>query len=191
MVAELSKYDFQSGEILDSLDSTDYKKVLDCTSPLVFERGQRLFYEGGVSTGVFIIQRGKAKIFKSIEGGRQQIFYIYKPGELVGYHALLGEERYEDSCEAIEHCETLFINSEKFIRLLDDIPKLRKALIKNMSHEFGVLVNTIALLAQKSLRVRLALYLLLLDVRFNSGSADTTGISLRREDLANLVGTAL
>jgi CRP-like cAMP-binding protein len=53
-----------------------------------------------------------------------------------------------------------------------------------MSHEFGVLVNTITVLAQKPLRERFALYLLILNNRFNRD-----GINLSREDFANLIGT--
>ena len=59
-----------------------------------------------------------------------------------------------------------------------------------MSHEFGVLVNTITVLAQKSLRVRFALYLLILDHRFNLDLSENCGITISREDLANIIGTA-
>jgi CRP-like cAMP-binding protein len=56
-----------------------------------------------------------------------------------------------------------------------------------MSHEFGVMVNTITVMAHKPLRERLALYLLILEERYRS---DNTEIVLPREDLANIIGTA-
>ena len=59
-----------------------------------------------------------------------------------------------------------------------------------MSHEFGVLVNTIIILAQKPLRERLALYLLILNDRYFDETTQTAQINLPREDLANIIGTA-
>ena len=59
-----------------------------------------------------------------------------------------------------------------------------------MSHEFGVLVNTIIILAQKPLRERLALYLLILNDRYFDEATQTAQINLPCEDLANIIGTA-
>ena len=55
-----------------------------------------------------------------------------------------------------------------------------------MSHEFGVMVNTITVLAQKPLRERLALFLLILQQKY----VTIGSIMLPREDLANMIGTA-
>ena len=71
--------------------------------------------------------------------------------------------------------------------MIDRIPDLNQLLIQNMSHEFGVLVNTITVLAQKPLRERLALWLLILNEKYQSQDGN---ILLPREDLANIIGTA-
>jgi len=73
---------------------------------------------------------------------------------------------------------------------MEKIARLKLLLIQNMSHEFGVLVNTITILAQKSLRSRLAIYLLLLHERYYDQESETGKINLPREDLANIIGTA-
>ncbi|MFK7925882.1 MAG: Crp/Fnr family transcriptional regulator [Bacteroidia bacterium] len=124
-------------------------------------------------------------MYKTGLDGKDQIFYVYKAGDLLGYHALLCDEAYEDSCETLEGCELLFISAPNFERLLHKVPELKQLLIQNMSHEFGVLVNIITVLAQKPLRERLALFLLILESRYNQGA-----IELSRDDLANIVGTA-
>ncbi len=179
-----SKYDFKSDLILSNLSEEEEGIVNSSMEWIPFKKGKMLFYEDGIPTGVFLITKGKAKIYKTGMDGKEQIFYIYREGDLLGYHALLCNERYEDSCESLEPCETKFISAKKFNQLLDKIPSLRLSLIQNMSHEFGVMVNTITLLAQKSLKVRFALYLLVLDTRYNNN-----GINLSREDFANIIGT--
>jgi len=178
-------FDFESDKILQMLSDEERKRVLAAAKSITFPKGKLLFYEKGLPTGVFIIVRGKVKIFKASIDGRDQIFYIYKENDMLGYHALLCKEPYEDSCETLEETTTLFIKADTFFKLLQEIPLLSQLLIQNMSHEFGVLVNIITILAQKPLAERLALFLLLLERTYAS-----EGISLDRESLANMIGTS-
>jgi CRP-like cAMP-binding protein len=149
-----------------------------------------LFYEGGIPTGIYQIKNGKSKKFKRGFTGDEQIFYIYTSDDVLGYHALLGQERYQDSCEALEDLKVNFIAKDDFLKLLQEIPALQQKVIKNISHEFGVLANIITVLAQKNQNARLALFLLLLENRFNRNSLTVKGIDLTRDDLANLIGTS-
>ena len=185
MKIDIKKFDFECDKILAHLNIEERERVMAHSESLSFKKGKLIFYEGGVPTGAFIIESGRAKIYKTGLDGKEQIFYIYKSGDILGYHALLCDEPYEDACEALEDCEISFISAPKFDKLLNEIPKLRFLLIQNLSHEFGVLVNTITILAQKSLRERLALYLLILKQRYNDQS-----IKLSRSDLSNLIGTS-
>lgn len=187
MKVRIEKFDFQSDKILSTLSSEEREAFMEKAEPLTFRKGKLIFYESGIPTGVFLIRSGKAKIYKTGLEGKDQIFYIYKSGDLLGYHALLCNEHYEDSCEALEACDILFVSKPDFDHLLIAIPKLQQLLIQNMSHEFGVMVNTITVMAHKPLRERLALYLLVLQERYRD---DAASIVLPREDLANIVGTA-
>ncbi|MCL5129877.1 MULTISPECIES: Crp/Fnr family transcriptional regulator [unclassified Algibacter] len=184
-----SQFDFQSKLLFEALTSNEKKLVLETMEPLIIKKGSLLFYEEGVPTGIFQINKGKAKKFKRGFSGTEQIFYIYTPGDVLGYHALFGEERYQDSCEALEDLEVNFIPKDVFFQLLKEIPALQQTFIKNIGHEFGVLANIIAVLAQKNLNARLAINLLILDNRFQKQD-ERSGIDLTREDLANIIGTS-
>ena len=186
---DINRLHFESDKILSALKKKDKEYFLSFAKNLIFKKGKLVFYEGGVPTGVFLMKRGRAKIFSTGVYGKDQIFYIYKRGDLLGYHALLCNEFYEDSCETLEDCEILFINKSNFDHLLQKIPNLKLLLIQNMSHEFGVLVNTITILAQRTLRERLALYLLVLSERYFNEKTKRSIINLAREDLANIIGT--
>ena len=187
MKVNIKKFDFESDKILSSLSTEERELFFEHTETLSFKKGKLIFYENGIPTGVFLIESGRAKIYKTGLDGKDQIFYVYKAGDLLGYHALLCNEQYEDSCEALEECKIKFVSKTNFDILLMRIPNLNQLLIQNMSHEFGVLVNTITILAQKPLRERLALYLLILKGKYAEQEGD---ILLPREDLANIVGTA-
>jgi CRP-like cAMP-binding protein len=185
-----SQFDFQSNLLFEDLTESEYQAVQNVIEPLVIKKGSMLFYEGGIPTGIYQIKQGKAKKFKRGFTGDEQIFYIYTQEDVLGYHALLGQERYQDSCEALEDLKVNFIAKEDFLKLLREIPALQQKLIKNIGHEFGVLANIIAVLAQKNQNARLALFLLLLENKFNRNSPTLKGIDLTRDDLANLIGTS-
>ncbi len=188
-VLNIRNLSFESDKILSSLSEKDRAYFLSFAQALSFKKGKLIFYQNGMPTGVFLIKSGKAKIYKTGAYGKDQIFYIYKNGDLFGYHALLCNENYEESCEAIEDCEVLFVNKYDFKFLLTKIPQIQLLIIQNISHEFGVLVNTITILAQKNLRERLALYLVILKERYQEEGNARTQIVLSREDLANVIGT--
>jgi len=185
-----SRFDFQSDLLFEALTSNEKKMVCEVMEPLIIKKGSLLFYEGGVPTGIFQIKKGKAKKFKRSFSGTEQIFYIYTNDDVLGYHALFGEERYQDSCEALEDLEVNFITKDVFFGLLRDIPALQQTFIKNIGHEFGVLANIIAVLAQKNQNARLAINLLILENRFQNQYKQHIGIDLTREDLANIIGTS-
>lgn len=184
------QFDFQSNLIFNNLSEEEIELIDQFTEPISIKKGNSLFYEDGIPTGIFQIIKGRAKKFKRGFKGQEQIFYIYKSGDVLGYHALLGKERYQDSCQALEDLDVNFISKENFLYLMDEIPSLRQSLIKNISHEFGVLANTIALLAQKDQNTRLAIFLLVLENRFENEHENPSGIDISRDDLANLLGTS-
>jgi len=185
-----SRFDFRSDLLLSSLTKEEFKMITNVQEKIGFKAGDKIFYEEGIPTGIYQIVSGKVKKYKTILGKDEQIFYIYTKDDLFGYHALLSEERYQDSCKAIEDVEINFISKENFKKLLVKIPKLKDSLLYNMAHEFGVLANTIAVLAQKSQTIRLALFLMVLQKRFQAKDSDSQGVDITREDLANIIGTS-
>ncbi len=158
-----------------------------------FKKRQNIFTEGTFPSGIYFIKRGKVKKFKTLNGGKEQIIYLCNEGELLGYAALLSEEPYPDSATALTDASIGFMPKEKLNELLETHPALSKMLMKNLSHEFGVLVNFIAAFTQKSVRERVALTLLILHEKFkeNLSENDEVEIELSREDCANIVGTAV
>jgi CRP-like cAMP-binding protein len=69
---------------------------------------------------------------------------------------------------------------------------LSKRLLRTLSHEFAVLVNSVALFAQRSVRERLALHLVVLREKYkvNFQPGMPVEINLSRSDLASMAGTA-
>lgn len=158
-----------------------------------FRRGQTIFSEGAFPSGIYFVKKGKIKKFKTLNSGKEQIIYLCNEGELVGYAAFLGEERYQDSAATITDASIGYISRDNLLRLLDRHQELSQLLLKKLSHEFGVMVNFIATFTKKSVRERVALTLLILNENFRQerNRNNEIEITLTREDFANIVGIAV
>ncbi len=158
-----------------------------------FRKKQNIFTEGTYPAGIYFIKKGKVKKYKSLNGGKEQILYVCSEGELLGYAAFLSEEMYPDSATSLTDATIGFLSKDKLLKLLDQYDELSKMLMKNLSHEFGVLVNFIATFTQKTVRERVALTLLILQEKFkdNIDENNEIQINLTRADFANIVGTAV
>jgi CRP-like cAMP-binding protein len=187
------RFIFNSNSAFSNLPDHIKEDVLSQMVVKQFKKGQNVFTEGTYPAGIYFIKKGKIKKYKSLNGGREQIIYVCCEGELLGYAAFLSEEWYPDSAAALTDAIIGFISKDKLIRLLDQYDELSKMMMKNLSHEFGVLVNVIATNAQKTVRERVALTLLILYEKYkdNINENNDVEIVLTRADFANIVGTAV
>ncbi|MDH5602523.1 MAG: Crp/Fnr family transcriptional regulator [Cyclobacteriaceae bacterium] len=182
----------RGNSMFGSLGEEDLEKLNHNKSCIRYKKGQTLFYEGTRPMGLFCVNTGKVKVFKLSSQGKEQIINIAKPGDFLGYRAILSEEFYSASATVIEDAAICFIPKEDFLGLLSSNPDFFQRIIKNICHELGVMRERISDLAQKSVRERLAGSLLMLKETYGVDGEKSTliDIQLSREDLANIVGTA-
>ena len=187
----IDKWDFQSGSILTDLPSEDFELLTANKTEQTYSKGEIVFREGAYPSGIFYVTKGKLKKYKVDKDGKEHIIYVANVGELLGYHAILSEDRYPDSAAALEQSTIAFIPREDFLDVLHQSVILTNRLLKTLSHEFAVLINGLTLFSQKSVRERLALQLIVLREKYkvNFQTGMSVEINMSRDDLASLVGT--
>lgn len=192
-VFPIDRWNFTTQSILNILPEEDYAALLAHHSDLQYLKGDVIFREGSVPTGIFLIKSGKVKKYKVDNMAKEQIIYVANQGELIGYHAVLSEERYPDSASAIEDCVISFIPKEDFLSILHRSPFFAHRLLKALSHEFTVLANSISVIAHKTASERLAIALIVFREKFKSDGAvncENVVLNVSRTDLANMAGIA-
>lgn len=179
-------------QIFEGLTNEHLEKLMGSGVTHLYKKGEIIFREGGIPTGIFYVKAGRVKKYKATVKGGEQIFYICGEGELLGYHALLGDEYYPDAAATIEDCEITFIPKDSFMEVLQNSSLLSNRLLKALGHEFSLFINNITNLATKSVRERLAFNLLILEEKFKTSEMPNTptDVNMSRTDLANMVGTA-
>ena len=183
-VRDLSKF--------GSLCSSELDKINYSKSSTAYKKGQIIFHEDTRPLGVFCSNEGRLKVYKTGDDGKDQIIQIAKPGDLLGYRAMIGDDLYPVTAEALEDVQVCFIPKSEFTRLLDESADFSRMLLKEACHELGEMTEALTNLAQKSVRERLAVTLLSLKETYKNSKNpnEKAEINLTREDLANIVGTA-
>jgi CRP-like cAMP-binding protein len=181
---------FKADRIFECLGAADLEMLTRSSVTHRYKKGEILFREGGIPTGIYHVKSGLIKKYKQTSRGGEQIFYVCSTGELFGYHAVLSDEYYPDSAATIDHAEISFIPKDAFLTVIHRSNAFSNSLLKALSHEFSMYLNYINNLGTRTVRERLAFDLLLLEDKFNLHDGNVTEIFMSRTDLANMVGTA-
>jgi len=180
----------ETGSIFRHLSPEEYIMVNYEKDYRTYKRGDILYQEGNRISGFFCINSGIIKVFKTGFDGKEQIIRFAKAGEIIAYRSVLSSEPACTSAKVIEDCQVCFIPSEILISLIKTNSEFSLDLLKLACHELGEANSFITDIAQKTVRERLAEILLLLVTDFGLDDNNYLNISLTREELANIVGTA-
>lgn len=168
----------------------DLKKLSDEREINKFKKKESIYKEGVFPKGIYFINNGKVKTFKTHEMGKEFITGLYKEGDFFGYLALMDETKYSETAEALDDCEICFIPKEDFYSLLFQNAQVSKKFIKMLSDNLSEKEEQLVKLAYNSVRKRVADALVILYNRYKKDNTKNFSINISREDLANLSGTA-
>ena len=156
----------------------------------LYKKGSIIYREGSRLTGFYCVTKGILKIFKTGIDGKEQIIRFAKKGEIVAYRSLLSQELACTTSKVIEEAVLCHIPYQTLLFLIQNNWQFSHHMLQIVCKELREANDYITDIAQKTVRERLAEVLLLLKESFELDNANTLQISLTREELANIVGTA-
>ena len=117
-IFSIDKWDFKSESVFTDLPPEDFALLTANKTERVYKKGEIIFREGAYPSGIFYIIEGKVKKYKLDKDAKEHIIYVANKGELLGYHAILAEDRFPDSAAALEESLVAFIPKEDFLNTL-------------------------------------------------------------------------
>lgn len=156
----------------------------------LYRKKDIIFSEGQTPHYVFQIKTGKVKIYRSNEEGREFIVALIGPGEYFGYLAVLQNRNYPERAVAMEDTELTLIPKQDFYTLIHNNRDVAGRFIKMLAGNVFAVEEQLIDLAYNSVRKRVADALIRLKERYDSKGQEKFTISILRDDLAQLVGTA-
>ncbi|MDF3026300.1 MAG: transcriptional regulator, Crp/Fnr family [Fluviicola sp.] len=155
-----------------------------------YKKKSEIFREGSYPKGIYFISKGKVKIFKSNDNGKELITSFYKEGEFFGFLDLLKDEQYSSSASALEDSEIYVIPKDDFFSLLYNNSQVARKFIEMLSDNLQETEQQLIKIAYDSVRKRVAEALVKLSDKYKKESETQFSMYVSREDLANVVGTA-
>jgi CRP-like cAMP-binding protein len=155
-----------------------------------YKKNEVIFTQGKRISGCYIILSGIVKQFKTGTEGRDYIFRLAKPYEILGFRSVLSEEPACNTSTPVEECTVCHIPKDCLHHLVKTNGEFALDLLQIACRELEESHLLITDIAQKSVKERLAELLLTLRNKFGVDKNNHLNIALSREELANVVGTA-
>jgi CRP/FNR family transcriptional regulator len=162
---------------------------LDRLIPLLTERTfkprEALFAAGEPAERVYLLLRGRVKIFQVAENGKEIILDVVGKGDVVGDMAVVADGERTASAQAIDDTVAVSITWEDFAHLVQQSPRLAVAMMELMAHRLAGAQRAFLNLVSKPVSARLADTLL--------SRQDERGfvhLGLTHQELAQTIGTS-
>jgi CRP-like cAMP-binding protein len=176
--------------IFRHLSNEELEKLLSYKETFQFRRGNVIYTEGSRITGCYCVSSGIIKIYKTGTDGKEQIIRFAKAGELIGFRSVFNNEAACTTAQILEDSTLCYIPGDLMVQFVKSNGNFAMDLLQLACKELGEANAYITDIAQKTVRERLAEVLLNLKENFGLNQAQVLQISLTREELANIVGTA-
>jgi CRP/FNR family transcriptional regulator, cyclic AMP receptor protein len=157
-----------------------------------YAKGQLLYLPGDPSGEVFLLKKGRVKISKVNDDGREALLSILEPGEIFGEVEVVTGDHRQTLVQALEKSMVCEIRREDFDQYLEKYPHVGGRVIKLMGLRLRAIESRIGEMVFKSAPARLAT--MLLNLAETMGRSEDRGIRLQarltHQNLANLIGTS-
>lgn len=151
-----------------------------------FSEGQLLQVEGEAAEAMFVVLRGRIKIFRTATTGREQVMHVAGPGDHVNLVPLIDGGRCPASLQALTEADLLVCTAEAFEALLSREPRLARIMMKDLARRQRHLVRLVDELALHTVQSRLIR--LLLD-RAEASERGEDVVPLTQTEMASQIGT--
>lgn len=183
----------KSVPLFEGLTSEQLSRIAQLTEVKTYATRAIVVSQGEPARALFAIVRGRLKVTSAGPDGRDTVLGIMAEGEVFGEVALLDGGTRSASCTAIEACELLVIDRERFLELLEHSPGIAVRLLQVLAGRLRRLSQRSEHAAFLDVPSRLARSLLDLASRFGErGDAPTHEIQimlrLSQQELGDLVG---
>ena len=168
----------------------DINSLLKNRPVSTYKKKEVVFHAGDIPQYLYYLVKGKVKIYKTHDDGKEYIMNILKDGEFFGMPVLFENRAYSCSAIVLENSEICKISKEDFLALVYQNQEAAKKFIKLLTGHIQLQENQLISLAYDTVRKRTAEALLMLQKRYGQTNEIGTVISVAREDLAGIAGTA-
>ena len=175
---------------LRAMSKEELKRVSDTKTAKLVKKGETIFGEGEKLNGVYCVRDGVSKLSKLSPNGKDQIVKLATKGALLGQRSVITEEVANLSAIAVNDMQVCFVPKDAIIDSLNNNPNFAVEVLRHIAHDLKEADDVIVNMSQKTVRQRIAEAFIYLEENFGTDRNGYLALTLSREDIANVVGTA-
>ena len=146
--------------LFSGLDVETLRELAGIATAEEYDRGELLFTQGEAAEGLFIVAKGKVKIYRLSEDGREQVIHVLNPGQPCAEVPVFEGTCYPAHACALIKTEVLCFARESFLREARRKPEILLNMLAALSRRLRHMVKLVDDLSLKDVGSRLADYLL-------------------------------
>ncbi len=178
--------------IFSDLPEDTIAKIAQVGSTRTYKKDSIILMEDEVGGALFIIVKGKVKVTRTSNDGREVILNILTDSDIFGEMALLDGQTRSATVTAMEDSEIFIIQRNQFLEFLKEHPEISIALMQELSKRLRTADMQIKSLSLKDAEGKVATVILQLanDIgKIKQGIVEIDKLPLQ-QDLANMAGTS-
>lgn len=183
MLAEIR--DLKNIRLFSPLSEEALEKLASVSSRVRFEDGQVFMCQGDGNTPVYFILAGKVRVFRCNPEGREQTLSVFGVGDGFNIPTAFAEMHAPANAEAIGNVELLRIGAQDFNNVVSETPEIARLVLRDLSDRLFYLADLVHDVSLRSVRARLARFLLL-QVKASS----QVSVGWTKEQIAAQIGTS-
>src|SRR5579871_1404023 len=177
--------------IFSSLSEQEFAFMTSSLLQRTYSAGELIFHEDEPCAGLYVVQEGDVRIFKSSAGGREQVLSIDGPGSSIAELPVFDGGTYPASAQAMNDCKLLFFSRQDFQALCRKHPAVALKVLRVIGGRLRRLAGIIEELSFTTVRHRLIALLVRLGKSegVRNGDAVTLMLPANNSELAAQIGT--
>ena len=179
----------RSCQLFSGLPASDLETIAAFSVLRSIPKDGYLFREGDPAEGFYVAQKGAINVHRVSATGKEQVIYVFRPGESFAEAALASAQGYPANARAVESSAVVLVPKAPFLGFLSRRPDLALRMLGSMSQHLRVVVALVEDLTLKDVETRLLNWLL---KRCPSGGAGPALVELgnTKRVLAAEIGTS-
>jgi CRP-like cAMP-binding protein len=178
--------------LFQGLSDTVLAQILNDFQPVAYPKHTLLFWQDDPSDKLYLIQKGKVRIFKMNPAGHETSINIFSTRDLIGEFGIIDQQPRSANAKTITSCVIWQISGPVFMRYMHELPGLAVAMAHLVVQKARWTAAYVETVAQYDAAGRLLHILLLYNDQFGealeAGRRYRLDLGLTQDDLASLVG---
>ena len=192
MYRGLSYQLLQNLPLFGELEESEQKEIWNHVITRSYTKSNIILFEEDQGDSLFIIKKGKVKITRLSEEGKEVILSILGEGEFFGEMSLLDGESRSANVIALSDCEVFILKRDNFLSIIKSTPQIAITLLEELAGRIRKSDQQIEYLSLADAENRVAMTIL--RIAEESGTFKMGKVTIEelpmQQDMANMSGTS-